>query len=402
MTRAPFPFHVMTKPTGPLCNLNCDYCFYLEKQGFFPRGHAFRMSDAVLERYIRDYIGSQPTPEVTFAWQGGEPTLLGLPFFEKVIELQKRHADGRRIDNTLQTNGTFLDDAWGEFLHRNGFLVGISIDGPPHLHDTYRRDRKGGPSSAEVLRGLEILKKHRVEFNTLTVVNRQNARWPLVVYRYLKKIGSRYMQFIPAVERAGEESGSLAGPPDPETAGEEVARVTPWSVRPVDYGSFLVSIFREWVRRDVGSVFVQSFDVALAAWVGAPPGVCVAAPNCGKGLAMESNGDVYSCDHYVYPEYRLGNIAETPIAELAASAFQEKFGRDKSETLPRYCRECRYRFACNGGCPKYRFLETPDGEPGLNYLCAGYRRFFRAVEPSMKKMAGLLDAGRAPAEIMRS
>ncbi len=391
------PFHVMTKPIGPVCNLGCEYCFYLEKQDMFPSGHAFRMQDEVLETYIRQYIESQPTPEVTFTWQGGEPTLLGLEFFEKVIALQRKYANGKRISNALQTNGTLLDDAWGVFLHRHSFLLGISIDGPPHFHDTYRPDKGGGASSDRVLRGLEILQKHEVEYNTLTVVNRQNAKWPLVVYRYLKKIGSRYLQFIPVVERIDETTNRLAGPPDLDDDGP----VTPWSVRPEDYGDFLTAIFKEWVKKDVGRIFVQLFDVTLAAWAGAPPGLCVFAPTCGTGLAMESNGDVYSCDHYVYPEYRLGNLRERHLADIAVTEQQRKFGNDKSDTLPAYCRQCPYLFACNGGCPKYRFMRTPDGEPGLNYLCPAYKRFFKASAPAMKKMKALLDAERAPAEIMR-
>lgn len=392
----------MTKPIGPLCNLGCEYCFYLEKEAMFPAGNAFRMQDDVLETYIRQYIESQPTPEVTFTWQGGEPTLLGVGFFEKVIALQKEYANGKRISNAFQTNGTLLDDAWGSFLHRHGFLVGISIDGPPHFHDNFRLDKGGGASSDRVLRGLEILQRHEVEYNTLTVVNRQNAKWPLVVYRYLKKIGSRYLQFIPVVERVDESSNSLAGPPDLENDAEDDSPVTPWSVRPEDYGNFLTAIFKEWVKKDVGRIFVQLFDVTLGAWAGAPPGLCVFAPKCGTGLAMESNGDVYSCDHYVYPEYRLGNLRERHLADIAVTDKQRKFGNDKSDTLPDYCRQCPHLFACHGGCPKYRFMRTPDGEPGLNYLCPAYKRFFKTTAPSMKKMKALLDAGRAPAEIMHS
>ena len=397
-----FPFNVMTKPIGPLCNLGCEYCFYLEKEGMFPSGHAFRMHDDILEAYIRQYIESQPTREVNFTWQGGEPTLLGLPFFEKVVALQKNYANGKRIENSMQTNGTLLNDDWGAFLHRNDFLLGISIDGPPHFHDTYRSDKGGGPSSDRVLRGIEILRKHEVRFNTLTVVNRQNAKWPLVVYRYLKKIGSQYLQFIPVVERIDEATNDLAGPPDLAGKSEDRTTVAPWSVDPVDYGNFMSAIFKEWVKKDVGKVFVQLFDVTLAAWAGAPSGLCVFAPKCGKGLAMESNGDVFSCDHYVYPEYRLGNIREQHIADIARNPLQRKFGEDKSDTLPPYCRECPFLFACYGGCPKHRFLRTPAGDPGLNYLCAGYKRFFKTSAPAMKKMKALLDAERAPAEIMRS
>ncbi len=391
----------MTKPVGPLCNLNCKYCFYLEKQRLFPAGHSLRMADDVLERYIRHYIESQPTEEVQFAWQGGEPTLLGVGFFKKAVALQKRFANGRRIQNAFQTNGTLLDDDWGAFLHENQFLVGISIDGPRHIHDVYRTDKGGEPSFDQVVRGIEILKKHRVEFNTLTVVNRRNARHPLAVYRFLKQIGSGYIQFIPIVEREDETADGLAGPPDPNDETSLDHHVTPWSVRPIDYGNFLVSIFREWVKKDVGRIFVQMFDATLASWAGERPGLCVFAPKCGTGLAMESNGDVYSCDHYVYPEYRIGNIMKGDFQEMIGSQKQTKFGNDKSDALPDCCRRCAYRFACNGGCPKHRFLRSSDREPGLNYLCAGYRKFFRATEPHMKTMTRLLRAGRAPAEVMK-
>lgn len=387
----------MTKPAGPLCNLDCRYCFYLEKQNLFPKGHSFRMTDEVLEHYVRGYIESQPTEEVQFAWQGGEPTLLGVEFFEKVVALQQQYGGGRQIFNALQTNGTLLDDRWGAFLRRHRFLVGVSIDGPRRLHDKYRVDKGGGPSFDRVVDGIELLKRHGVEFNTLTVVNRRNARHPLEVYRFLKEIGSGYIQFIPIVERSQISCGkTLAGPPQTEAEGT----VTSWSVRPLDYGKFLSAVFREWVGKDVGRVYVQMFDVTLGAWVGAPPALCIFAPRCGNALAMESNGDVFSCDHYVYPEFHLGNCLERDFAEMVTCDKQVDFGKDKSDTLPAYCRRCRYRFACHGGCPKHRFLSTPDGEPGLNYLCAGYREFFRSSEKEMKLMAGLLRVGRAPAEIM--
>jgi uncharacterized protein len=397
---APPVFHVMTKPAGPLCNLDCSYCFYVEKQDLFPKRQSHRMSDEVLERYIRGYIESQRSQEVQFAWQGGEPTLLGVKFFEQVIALQNRYAHGRTISNALQTNGTLLDDEWGEFLHRHQFLVGVSIDGPRHLHDAYRVDKQGRPTFDQVIRGIEILRKHRVDFNTLTVVNRENARRPLEVYRFLKGIGSGFIQFIPVVERENPLADFLATPPDPGQETLSAARVTRWSVRPVDYGQFLAAIFREWVRRDVGTVFVQTFDVTLGAWAGAPPGLCVFAPKCGDAVALEANGDVYSCDHYVYPEYRLGNITESTFPELLGSARQRKFGSDKTDALPDCCRTCRYLFACNGGCPKHRFLQAPNGQPGLNYLCAGYKAFFKASEPQMKQMAALLHAGQPAARIM--
>ncbi len=389
-SRQAIPFNVMTKPIGPLCNLNCEYCFYLEKLNLYSDRHSHRMPDEVLERYIRHFIESQPAgmPEIQFTWQGGEPTLLGVEFFEKAVALQQRYANGRRITNAFQTNGTLLDDRWGEFLHKNDFLVGISIDGPRHIHDIYRTDKGGGASFDRVMRGIEILKKHKVEFNTLTVVNRKNSQHPVAIYRFLKEVGSGHIQFIPIVERLDPDPGAeaLAGPPDPEDQSTLDRHVTPWSVRPIDYGNFLVSIFREWVKKDVGKVFVQMFEVTLGAWAGKPPGLCVLAPKCGNGLAMESNGDVYLCDHYVYPEYRLGNIMNGDLREMLGSEKQTKFGDDKSDALPECCRNCRYLFACYGGCPKHRFLRASNGEPGLNYLCAGYRKFFRASEPHMKRL----------------
>ena len=402
---ARMPFHVMTKPVGSLCNLNCSYCFYLEKAHLYPDTKKFRMSPEVLEAYVRDYIAAQPGPYASFAWQGGEPTLLGVGFFREVVELQKRHANGKEIDNAFQTNGVLLNDEWGAFLKENKFLVGISIDGPRHLHDAYRVDKGGEPTFDKVMAGLAALKRHGVEFNTLTTVHRKNCTQPLEVYRFLREIGSGFMQFIPIVERAAPDKTAatglwLAPPPDHEDAAVLDAQVTPWSVRPVDFGKFLCTIFDEWVKRDVGRVFVQQFDAALANWVGEAPGVCVFSENCGRALAMEHNGDVYSCDHYVYPAYRLGNLLETPLAELADAPEQAAFGKAKSATLPRYCRECPVRFACNGECPKHRFLHAPDGEPGLNYLCAGYKKFFLHIESAMNTMAALLRSGQPPARIM--
>lgn len=405
--QAPRPdaLHVMTKPIGPICNLDCTYCFYLEKEKLYGGGHNFKMSDEVLETYIRQYISDQAAPEVTFAWQGGEPTLLGVNFFRKVVELQARYAGGKTIHNSLQTNGTLLSDEWCEFLREQNFLVGLSIDGPARLHNAYRLDKKGGKTYDKVLAGLRLLKKHNVEFNTLTVVNRKNVNEPLEVYRFLKGIGSGYIQFIPLVERAADAKAGalgldLAMPPEAGRDAEISRSVTEWSVPPRKYGEFLCAIFDEWVRQDVGKVFVQMFDVALGNWSGEGGGLCVFSPTCGKALAMEHNGDVYSCDHYVYPQFRLGNIMNESLGAMASSDFQQRFGQDKSDSLPRYCRECEVRFACHGECPKHRFIRTPDGEPGLNYLCAAYKQFFHHVDRPMKKMTQLLRARRAPAEIM--
>jgi uncharacterized protein len=403
--------HVMAKPIGPICNIDCKYCFYLEKEKLYPDTRKWRMPDDVLETYIRQYIEQQDVPEISFAWQGGEPTLLGMDFFRKAIELQKKYANGKTIHNAFQTNGTLLDDEWGEFLAANGFLVGLSIDGPRKLHDRYRVDKKQKGTFDAVMMGLGFLKKHRVEFNTLTVVNRANSQQPLEVYDFLKQIGSGFMQFIPLVERAAS-SGPLAvlnnrhdldfaEPPVPGQAHDPLSPVTPWSVEAETYGQFLVTIFDQWVRRDVGHTFVQLFDVALGIWAGAGSSACVFAEKCGRALAMEHNGDVYACDHYVYPKYKLGNVMNTSLASLVDSVQQRQFGNDKSDALPAYCRSCEVRFACNGECPKHRFIDAPDGEAGLNYLCAAYKRFFNHVDPHMKTMTKLLKAGRAPAEIMQ-
>ncbi len=399
------PFHIMTKPVGPICNLDCTYCFYLEKEKLFGRTEKFRMSDALLDKYIREYIQSQSSPEISFAWQGGEPTLLGVDFFRKVVALQEEHSDGRPISNALQTNGTLLNDEWGEFLAEHRFLVGLSVDGPAELHDAYRVDKRQKPTFDRVMRGLEYLQKHGAEYNTLTVVNRKNSKHPLKVYRFLKEIGSTFHQFIPLVERkpdseAKELGLDLASPPDLDEISDEHSPVTSWSVQPVAYGDFLIKIFNEWVKTDVGRIFVQLFDVALGNWMGVGSGLCVFAEKCGRALAMEHNGDLYSCDHFVYPKYKLGNLMNQSLGAMVDSPAQTKFGEDKLTTLPKYCRDCEVRFACNGECPKHRFIRTPSGEPGLNYLCAGYKKFFKHIDPYMRVMMRLLEEKRAPAEIM--
>ena len=418
-------FHVMTKPIGAICNIDCKYCYYLEKENLYPDKKNFRMTDAVLENYVRQYIEAQSVPEIAFAWQGGEPTLLGVDFFRRAVAFQKKYCPpGKKTTNALQTNGTLLNAEWCEFFRENGFLIGLSIDGPRDLHDYYRVDKGGAPTFDKVMRGLELLKQHRVEYNTLTVVNRQNSRRPLDVYRFLKQHGSGFMQFIPLVERVGDGS-AFAEPPDPAgavvrasvpahidsakgasaehtragTEARTTSPVTPWSVESNQFGEFLCQIFDEWVRNDIGAVYIQLFEVQLAVWMGLPAALCVFAETCGAAMAMEHNGDLYSCDHYVYPQYKLGNIIETPIAELVNSTAQKKFGTDKRDTLPKYCRECEVRFACNGECPKHRFIKTPDGEEGLNYLCAGYKRFFKHVDPYMKQMVELLRAQK-PASLL--
>jgi uncharacterized protein len=401
----------MTKPVGPICNLDCKYCFYLEKEKLFPATENFRMRDDVLESYVRQYIAAQAVPEVSFAWQGGEPTLLGVKFFRRVVELQQKYANGKRITNAFQTNGVLLDDEWCQFFTEHQFLIGLSVDGPRELHDIYRVDKQQQPSFDRVMRGLEFLKKHQTEFNTLTVVNRRNSQEPLAVYRFLKEIGSVFHQYIPLVERKPDEvlkeqGMDLAAPPTREQPGESTP-VTGWSVESRQYGEFLVKIFEEWVRHDVGETFVQLFDVALGAWVGQGGTLCVFAEHCGAAMALEHNGDLFSCDHYVYPNYRLGNVMSESLGDMVNSAQQRKFGTDKFDTLPQYCRKCDVRFACNGECPKHRFIKTPDGactaaggEPGLNYLCAGYKRFFHHVDPYMKEMAQLVAAGQPAALVM--
>ena len=397
---APPAFHLLAKPTGAVCNLDCAYCFFLSKEMLYP-GSRFRMADELLELYIRQLIESHRTPEVSIAWQGGEPTLMGLDFFRRSVELASRYADGRRIEYTIQTNGTLLDDEWAAFFREHDFLVGLSIDGPRELHDAYRVDKGGKGSFDRVMRGLRFLREHDVEFNTLTTLHSANAGRAVEVYRFLRdECGSRFHQYIPIIERVddAEPWSSWRDRPLYTQAGTQVSSR---SITAEQYGRFLIEVFEEWVRRDVGEVYVQMFDVALANWVGEPSGLCVHSETCGLALALEHTGDLYSCDHFVEPAYRLGNIKEEHMLELVASQRQRRFGQDKRDTLPRFCRECEVRFACHGGCPKDRFISTPDGEPGLNYLCAGYKAFFHHVDRPMRIMGRLLAQNRAPAEIAR-
>jgi len=385
----------MTKPIGPLCNLDCAYCYYLETEHLFPRGERFRMTDDTLEEYVHQYIEAQPGPEVAFAWQGGEPTLMGLPFFRRVVELQRRHAPpGSRVANALQTNGTLVDAGWAAFLRDERFLVGVSLDGPPELHDVYRVDKGGHPTAERVLRGLRLLLDAGVDVNVLCVVNRVNSSRPLEVYRFFTDLGVRHLQFIPLVEP------TRSGPVEFDRAqvGEGVSER---SVLPGDFGRFLTTIFVEWLRSDVGRVFVQTFEETLTTTLGLSPSLCVFARECGRGLALEHNGDVFSCDHFVTPEHRLGNIRESPIVDLAALPQQAAFGRAKWDCLPSYCQACEVREYCNGECPKNRIAATPDGAPGLNYLCVGYRAYFNTVRPSMVRIAALLRLGLPAALIMR-
>lgn len=397
------PFHVMTKPIGPICNLDCKYCFYLEKEALYTDGK-WRMAPDVLENYIRQYIEAQPTQQVSFAWQGGEPTLLGVDFFRKVVELQKRYANGKTIENAFQTNATLLDDDWGAFLKENDVLLGVSIDGPKEIHDAYRVDKKGNSTFDQVMRGIEVLQRHDVRFNTLTCLNRVTSKKPIEIYRFLKGIGSEFLQFIPIVERRpgvqAQKWGLDLASPEDDSDGDKDLPVFGWSVLPKDFGEFYVRIFDRWIRKDVGKVYVQLFETALSKWIGIPGGLCVHAETCGDALAIEHNGDLYSCDHFVYPQYKLGNLKDTPLAEMVGSPRQRQFGLNKRDSLPQYCRDCEVRFACNGGCPKDRFLHTPAGDPGLHYLCAGYRRFFNHIDAPMRAMAHLYQQQRPAGEVM--
>jgi uncharacterized protein len=399
-TDAPPRIHVLAKPTGAACNLACAYCFFLDKELLYPDGK-FRMSDEVLEAYIRQLIEAHRSNQVTVAWQGGEPTLMGLDFYRRAIELQKKYArPGMRFENTMQTNGTLLDDEWCAFLRENDFLIGISIDGPRHLHDTYRLDKGGGPTFDKVMRGLRLLQKHGVEYNILVAVNRTNADYPLAVYRFLRdKAQTTWVQLIPVVERIDKEGHTIY---------QRGTRLSERSVRPEQFGRFLIQIFDEWVRHDVGRVYVQTFEAAVRNWLRMPSsGMCVFEETCGLGLALEHNGDLYSCDHFVEPDYLLGNIMDTPMAEMVASDKQRKFGLDKRDTLPRYCRECDVLFACRGECPKNRFSTTPDGETsppgevGLNHLCIGWKAFFHRANEPIQTMATLMRMGRPASEVMR-
>jgi len=351
----PTAFNIMTKPTGPICNLNCTYCYYLEKKNLYPGKTDFRMSEELLEIFIKQYIESQEVPIVTFTWQGGEPTLLGIDYFKKVIELEKKYANGKTIENSFQTNGTRLDDDWCRFLADNGMLVGISIDGEEHNHDHFRKTVSGAPSFKKVMRGVELLHKHKVEFNTLSCVNNYNVHYALETYRFLKRIGSGFIQFLPIIERQANSPVNNGLNLVVPAYGDD-ATVTNWSVKPKDFGAFLISIFNEWVRKDVAKYFVQIFDVTLANYAGQRAGLCVFSETCGDAMVLEHNGDLFTCDHYVYPEYFLGNIAEKPIIDMAKSQKQFDFGIDKRNSLPCYCLECDVRFACHGECPKHRFI----------------------------------------------
>ena len=384
-TISPFarPLYVMLKPVGAACNLACNYCYYLEKSNLYKHQPKRQMSEELLERFVKDYIEAQTMNEVVFTWHGGEPTLRPLSFYQKAVELQKKYAGGRIIHNSLQTNGTLLTDEWCRFLKANNWLVGISIDGPEAFHDRYRRDSQGRPSWQKVMEGIQLLQHYGVEWNAMAVVNRYNADHPQAFYRFFKSIGCQYIQFTPIVERNvqhadGRHLASIGDATD--------APVTDFSVTPEQWGSFLCGLFDEWVKQDIGRVFVQIFDSMLANWVGVAPGTCIYAKECGHAGVMEFNGDVYSCDHFVFPQYKLGNINEHTLIEMLYGEKQRRFSQLKYNKLPRQCKECRWAFACHGECPKNRFVNDRYGNPGLNYLCAGYRRFFEHIAPTMDEM----------------
>lgn len=388
----------MTKPVGAVCNLACKYCYYLEKTNLYKDNKSkYVMSDSLLEKFIKEYINSQTMPQVLFTWHGGETLMRPLSFYQKVIELQKKYANGRTIDNCIQTNGTLLNDEWCEFFHNNHWLVGVSIDGPQDFHDEYRKNKQGKPSFMKVMQGIKLLKKHQVEWNAMAVVNDYNADYPLEFYHFFKDLECHYIQFTPIVERIHLNSDGryLANVLQKEE------KLADFSVTPEQWGNFLCTLFDEWVKNDVGKYFIQIFDATLANWMGTQPGVCTMAPTCGHAGVMEFNGDVYACDHFVFPEFKLGNIYEKSLIEMMYGDKQSRFGLQKRDALPAQCKACKYLFACNGECPKNRFLTTEDGEFGLNYLCKGYYQFFDHIAPYMDFMKKELLAERAPANVMK-
>lgn len=392
------PVYVMTKPAGALCNLACRYCYYLEKGKLYQSDARHIMSDELLERFTREYIAMQPGSDVLFTWHGGETLMRPLSFYKRALELQRKYAAGRHIDNAIQTNATLINDEWARFFHDNNFLVGVSIDGPQEFHDEYRRTRTGKPSFQQVMRGIATLNRHHVEWNALAVVNDYNADYPLDFYHFFKEIGCHYIQFTPVVERYYRHSDGrmLASPIEGATA-----QLADFSVTPQQWGNFLCTIFDEWVRNDVGDTFVQLFDATLANWVGVPPGVCTLAETCGHAGAMEYNGDVYACDHFVFPEYLLGNIHQRTLADMMYSPEQQRFGRAKRDALTTQCRQCEWLFACHGECPRLRFAFSNDGEAGHPYLCAGYQQYFAHVAPYMDYMKQQLQHQKAPANVMQ-
>lgn len=403
----PLGFHLLAKPSGSTCNIDCTYCFFLSKEALYPNDRS-RMSDATLEAYIRQLLESHRAPEVTVAWQGGEPTLMKLPFFQRSVELVEKYRwPGQTVQHTFQTNGLLLDDEWCAFFKQHDFLVGLSVDGPRELHDTYRVDRRGKGTFDLVMKGWQALRRHEVEFNILCTVNAANQTHGRTVYRFFRdELGARWVQFIPIIERATEQTIVIANKGWSEQAGRKRllytqtgTLVTERTVGALQYGQFMVDVFEEWVRHDIGQVYVQLFDVTLEALFGRHL-LCIHAPTCGSGPVLEHNGDLYSCDHFVEPKYRLGNIHQTHMLRLVASPVQRKFGDDKRDTLTAQCQRCDVRPLCHGGCPKDRFVLSRDGEPGQNYLCAGLELFFKHTLPAMRAMGQLIQQRRYPAELM--
>ena len=397
-TAVPFgkPLYVMLKPAGSLCNMACKYCYYLEKGNLYKQYKDHVISDELLEKFVKDYIESQTLPQILFTWHGGETLMRPISFYKKALALEKRYARGRQIDNCIQTNGTLLTDEWCEFFKENNFLVGVSIDGPQEFHDEYRRTRSGKPSFQKVMNGIQLLNKHGVEWNALAVINDFNADYPLEFYHFFKDIHCKYIQFTPIVERMVNRTDGLTLAPGMQDQG----KLADFSITADQWGNFLCTIFDEWVRKDVGNYYIQLFDATLANWAGVAPGICDMAKECGHAAVMEFNGDVYCCDHFVYPEYKLGNLHQKTLTEMLYSKRQKDFGEMKYKSLPRQCKECEFLFACHGECPKNRFLKDKYGEFGLNYLCKGYYRFFKHVAPYMDFMKKELDAHRPPANIM--
>ena len=392
------PLYVMLKPAGAHCNLACKYCYYLEKNKLYPTAQRHLMSDEILEQFTREYIEAQTMSQVLFTWHGGEPLLRSIDFYRKALSLQQKYAGGRRIDNVIQTNGTLLTDEWCEFFAQNHWLVGISIDGPQPDHDHYRLTAAGKPSWKKVMQGIKLLKKHGVEWNAMAVVNAYNANHPLEFYRFFKENGCQFLQFTPIVERLTrhEDGRTLASLADKDEISLSEASVTP-----EQWGYFLSAIFDEWVRKDVGKIFVEIFDCTLANWMGVSPGICAYSKECGHAGVMEHNGDVYSCDHFVFPEYKLGNIRDHSLIDMLYGEQQQEFSRLKHSSLPRQCKECDMEFACHGECPKNRFMKDKYGDSGLNYLCPGYYHYYQHVAPYMDYMKQELMAQRPPSNIMK-
>lgn len=392
------PLYVMLKPAGAHCNLACKYCYYLEKNNLYPTAQRHLMSDEMLEQFTREYIEAQTMNQVLFTWHGGEPLLRSIDFYRKALSLQQKYAGGRRIDNVIQTNGTLLTDEWCEFFAQNHWLVGISIDGPQPDHDHYRLTAAGKPSWKKVMQGIKLLKKHGVEWNAMAVVNAYNANHPMEFYRFFKENGCQFLQFTPIVERLTrhEDGRTLAS-----LADKDEISLSEASVAPEQWGYFLCAIFDEWVRKDVGKIFVEIFDCTLANWMGISPGICAYSKECGHAGVMEHNGDVYSCDHFVFPEYKLGNIRDHSLIDMLYGEQQQEFSRLKHSSLPRQCKECDMEFACHGECPKNRFMKDKYGDSGLNYLCPGYYHYYQHVAPYMDYMKQELMSQRPPSNIMK-